>query len=258
MKTHIISVINHKGGVGKTTSAANIGAGLHLFKRRVLMVDIDPQANLTRHFGLSKTSERSVYGALNGEYPLPRVGVKDGLDVVPSHQDMIGWEKSVADEPGRELLLREALSPVVGDYDYVLIDCPPSLNLLPVNALSASSEVLITVEPSLFSIDGMGSILSAVSKVRARINKDLCDYRILITRFFASKVLHRNAEEIIRQNYGGRVLKTAIRTNVALEEAVMNGVDIFQYDSASNGAKDYKSVCEEIMRSEELRVKSEE
>jgi len=246
----IISVINHKGGVGKTTSVANIGAGLQAMGKRVLMIDIDPQANLTRHFGLQKTSDKTVYGALGRDYALPTLSVKDGLDISPSHQDLVGWEKLVSDEPGRELFLREAVAPIASGYDYALIDCPPSLNLLPINALCASSGILITVEPSLFSIEGMSNILNAVEKVRARINKELGGYRILITRFFASKVLHRNAEEMIRQAYGEHVLGSVIRTNVALEEAVMSGVDIFQYDAKSNGAKDYKSVCEEIIKTD--------
>ena len=244
---HIISVINHKGGVGKTTSTANICAGLHRLGKRVLMVDIDPQANLTRHFGISKTLERSVFGALNGDYPAPALKVKEGLDIVPSHQDLIGWEKLAADEPGREFFLREAIAPLIGCYDYVFIDCPPSLNLLPVNALCASNGILITVEPSLFSIEGMSNIFNAASKVRSRINKDLAGCRILITRFFSSKVLHRNARDIIRENYGTGVFSAVIRTSVALEEAVMSGVDVFEYNGNSAGAKDYMSVCNEIV-----------
>jgi len=244
---HIISVINHKGGVGKTTSTANIGAGLNLLKKRVLMIDLDPQANLTRHFGVAKTLDEAIYGALTGEYPLPVVKIKDGFDLAPSHQDLVGWEKLVSDEPGRELFLRDVLKPVEKKYDYIIIDCPPSLNLLPVNALCASHSILITVEPSLFSIEGMSNIFNAVQKVRTRINKELNGCRILITRYFASKKLHKDAEEMIRKNYEDLVFKTIIRTNVALEEAVMSGVDIFEYDSRSNGAKDYKSVCNEII-----------
>jgi chromosome partitioning protein len=245
---HIISVINHKGGVGKTTSTANIGAGLNILKKRVLMVDTDPQANLTRHFGVSKTLEKALYGALSGEYPLPIVNVKDGLDLAPSHQDLVGWEKQVSDEPGRELFLREVLKPVSDNYDYIIIDCPPSLNLLPVNALCASHSILITVEPSLFSIEGMSNIVNAAHKVRTRINSDLNGCRVLITRFSGSKVLHKNAEEMIRENYKDVVFQTVIRTNVALEEAVMSGADIFAYDAKANGAKDYKSVCNEIIK----------
>ena len=245
---HIISVINHKGGVGKTTSTANIGAGLNLLKKKVLIVDIDPQANLTRHFGVSKTLETSIFGALKNDYPLPIENIKAGFDLAPSHEDMIAWEKLVSDEPGRELFLRDVLEPVKDKYDYIIIDCPPSLNLLPVNALSASHSILITVEPSLFSIEGMSNILNAVHKVRTRINKELNGCRILITRYFSSKKLHKDAEAVIRKNYGHLVFDTLIRTNVALEEAVMNGIDIFEYAGSSNGAKDYKGVCKEILK----------
>jgi len=247
--THIISVINHKGGVGKTTSTANIAAGLQILGKSALMIDLDPQANLTRHFGLPKTSERSIYDALTGVREMPTVELKNGAHIAPSHQDMIGWEKIAADEPGRELFLKNAINTLSYKYDYILIDCPPSLNLLPINALTASNGIIITVEPSLFSIEGMNNIFSAVEKVRSRINKNLIEYKILITRFFSSKILHKNAEEIIRRNYNEKVFKTVIRTSVALEEAVMNSVDVFAYDSKSNGAKDYMKVCQEIVNS---------
>ena len=245
---HIISVINHKGGVGKTTSTANVGAGLNLLRKKVLMVDTDPQANLTRHFGISKTLDKAIYGALKGEYPLPVEKIKDGLDLAPSHQDLVVWEKEFSDEPGRELFLRDVLAPVSQNYDYVIIDCPPSLNLLPLNALCTSHSILITVEPSMFAIEGMSNIFNAVQKVRTRINKELTGCRILITRYHGSKSLHKQTEEVIRQNYDDLVFKTVIRTNVALEEAVMNGTDIFSYDQRSNGATDYKSVCNEILK----------
>ena len=245
---HIISVINHKGGVGKTTSTANIGAGLNLLKKKVLIVDIDPQANLTRHFGLPKTLDEAIFGALQGEYPLPVVNIKKGFDLAPSHEKMVAWEKIVSDEHGRELFLKNILKPVKENYDYILIDCPPSLNLLPVNALCASQSILITVEPSMFSIEGMSDILNAVSKVRTRINDELNGCRILITRYSSQKTFHKNAEAAIRKNYERLVFNTIIRTNVALEEAVMKGVDIFGYDGNSNGANDYLAVCNEILK----------
>ena len=244
---HIISVINHKGGVGKTTTTANVGAGLNLLGKRVLIIDIDPQANLTRHFGISKTLDKSIYGALLGEHPIPVLSIKQGFDISPSHQNLIGWEKMVSDEPGRELFLKGIIDTITDNYDYILIDCPPSLNLLPINALSASHSILITIEPSLFSVEGMNNIFNAVNKVRTRINKELEGCKILITRFFASKALHKDVEGAIRNNYNTQVFKTKIRTNVALEEAVMNGVDIFSQNSRSNGAKDYLSVCNEIV-----------
>jgi len=247
----IISVINHKGGVGKTTSTANIGAGLNQLKRRVLMVDTDPQSNLTRHFGYPKSIEKSIYGALVGKYSLPILNIKTGLDLVPSSDELVSWEKEISDEPGRELFLRDVLVPVVKNYDYVIIDCPPSLGLLPLNALSTSHHVLITVEPSKFAIDGMGNIFNAVKKVKDRINSDLTGSRILITRFHASKTLHKQTESVIRETYDKIVFKTVIRTNVALEEAVMEGCDIFEYDSNANGAKDYKNVCNEIIKLEQ-------
>ena len=212
------------------------------------MVDTDPQANLTRHFGVSKTLEKAIYGALKGENPLPVEKIKDGLDLAPSHQDLIVWEKEYSDEPGREFCLRNVLKPIANTYDYVIIDCPPSLNLLPLNALVTSHSILITVEPSMFAIEGMSNIFNAVQKVRTRINEELTGCRILITRYHGSKTLHKQTEEVIRHNYTDLVFTSVIRTNVALEEAVMNGTDIFSYDARSNGANDYKSVCNEILK----------
>jgi len=246
----VISVLNHKGGVGKTTTAANVSAGLHRLGKKVLMIDIDPQANLTVHFGFPQESEKSIYQSLTKEATLPITSIGDlkGLDIViSSTDDMADIELQLAGVYGREHILKELVAPVKDQYDYILIDCPPSLGILPLNALSCSDLVIIVVEPAKFSLDGMQKIFTAIDLVRTRINKDLKEYRVLMTRYTSNKVIHQNVVESIRQRFNEKVFKTIIRSNVSLEEAAMQGVDVFRYNEKSNGAKDYLSVCKELI-----------
>ena len=249
----VICVLNHKGGVGKTTTTANLAAGLNLQKKRVLMIDIDPQANLTVHFGFPQENENTIYDALKNQTPLTIRNVPDvkGLDIViSSTDDMADIELQLSGVVGREYILRELIEPVKSSYDYILIDCPPSLGILPLNALSCADMAIIVVEPAKFSLDGMKKIFSAMEKVSTRINPDLKDYRILITRFSTSKVIHNNVAENIRgrSEFEGKVFKTIVRSNVSLEEASMQGMDVFRYAPKSNGATDYKNVCKELIK----------
>jgi chromosome partitioning protein len=248
----VICVLNHKGGVGKTTTTANVAAGLNLLKKRVLMIDIDPQANLSAHFGFPQESTDTIYESLiKKETPLPIRNVKDikGLDIVISSPDeMADVEIQLAGVVGREIILKELIKPVKSNYDYILIDCPPSLGIMPLNALSCSEMAIIAVEPAKFSIDGMKKILEAMDLVQTRISSDLNDYRVLLTRYSTSKIIHNDIEETVRERFESKVFKTIIRTNVSLEEAAMQGLDIFRYAPKSNGAADYKNVCKELIK----------
>jgi chromosome partitioning protein len=248
MATSIISIVNHKGGVGKTTSAVNIGAGLNLLGKKVLLVDLDPQANLTVHLGFSPNLEKTIYGALKGKYPIPIDTVKPGLDVVVSTLDLAGAEIELSSETGREIILKELLEKVQSQYDYILIDCPPSLGLLTVNSLSASKQVIITVEPGTFSLMGMSKLFEVIDKVKNRINKELTKYKILITKYDGRKAIQKEFVEVIKQTYKDKVFNTVIRTNVTLEEATTQGVSVFETDSKSNGSEDYMNVCHEITK----------
>lgn len=243
----VISIINHKGGVGKTTSAANIGAALHRMGKRVLLVDFDPQANLTIHFGFLPEGE-NIYDALKGKYPLPIRCQKDAPDIVAATIDLAGAELELATEPGREYLLKSLLEPVFEKYDYILIDCPPALGLLTLNALSASNSVIVPIEPGKFAAVGMGKLFEIMEKVRIRINADLAGYKVLITKVDVRKSLHNDVSDMLREHYGEKVFSTRIRTNVSLEEAQMQGVDIFRYDARSNGAEDYINVSNELLK----------
>jgi chromosome partitioning protein len=237
--------------VGKTTTTANVAAGLNLLNKKVLMIDLDPQANLTAHFGLPQSeAELTIYDALTGKAELPIKSVPDvnGLDIVcSSTDDMVDIEIQLSPVIGREYILKELIKPIKDRYDYILIDCPPSLGIVPLNALSCADMAIIVVEPAKFSLDGMTKIFDAMEKVQTRINPDLKDYRVLMTRYNAQKVIHKNVVEEITTRYDNNVFKTVIRSNVSLEEAAMQGLDIFRYAAKSNGAADYMGVCNELL-----------
>lgn len=247
MKARIISLVNHKGGVGKTTSAVNIGAGLNRLGKKVLLVDLDSQANLTDHLGIDTELDETIYGAMKGHHPLPVVTVKDGLDVVPSTLDLAAAEIELSTKIGRENILRKLLAPVAGRYDFVLIDCPPSLGLLTVNSLAASDMAIIVAEPGKFSTMGMKRLIEIFETVREAINNNLKDYKILVTKYDSRKSLPKQFTEFVQETYRGKVYQTAIRATVALGDAQMQGKCIFDTDVKSRGAEDYLALSREII-----------
>jgi len=247
--TEIVVFMNHKGGVGKTTSAVNIAVGIHLLGKRVLMIDIDPQANLTMHLlGDPGDSYPTIYGALRSKYPLPILSIKPGLDIVISTLDLASAEMELQNETGREYLLLELLDPFINDYDYVFIDCPPSLGILTVNALAASTRIIIPVESSAFSFKGMTRLFDVIAKVKFRLNKKLKSHKVLITKFDSRKSIQKQIMEHIQSQKLSEVFKTVIRLNVSLEEATMSKCSVFDIDPKSAGAADYMSVCKEILQ----------
>lgn len=248
MAKKIISVINHKGGVGKTTTAVNLGVALRRLGKKVLLVDMDPQANLTIHLDFPIEGEKNIYGALRKEYDLPIMTYGDGIDIVPSTLDLSAIEVELTNEPGRENFLKFLLKPVADKYDYILIDCPPSLGLLTINALSASQEMIITIEPGKFAVVGMGKLFEIVNKVKDRINPDLDHFNILLTKVDLRKSLHKDVVDSLRKNYPGQVFKTQIKTNVSIEYAQINGISVFEQDEKSSGAEDYLSLGKEIIK----------
>ncbi|NLI41936.1 MAG: ParA family protein, partial [Caldisericales bacterium] len=178
----VISISNHKGGVGKTTSAINIGAGLNILGKKVLLVDLDPQANLSQSLNLTD-QERTIYGAIRGEYKLEPVEVIRGLDVLPSTLDLSGAEVELSGEAGREYILREILEPLRASYNYIIIDTPPSLGLLTINALTASTEVLIPLQAQYLALRGLTKLLEVVDKIKKRLNKELRVGGVFITQY---------------------------------------------------------------------------
>ncbi len=242
----IISLLNHKGGVGKTTSAINIGSGLVELGKKVLLIDLDPQANLTLSLGIPR-QRYTIYEAVRGESELIPYEVKPNLEVVSSTLDLSGAEMELINEAGREFILRELFEPVVEEYDFIIIDCPPSLGLLTLNALTCSDYVYIPLQTEFLALQGLAKIKQVIDKVRFRLNKRLQIGGVLATMYDSRKILNRDVVQTIRKYFGEKVFNTLIRDNVALAEAPAQRKDIFEYSKRSNGAKDYLSLSKEIL-----------
>lgn len=247
-KEHVICLSNHKGGVGKTCSTCNIGAGLAREGNKVLLIDLDPQANLSLSFGI-KDVETSVYQVLLGICPIHEAiyNVTENLDILPSNLDLAGAEIELSSEAGREVILKEFTSKIRPDYDYIIIDCAPSLGLLTTNALTASHEVYIPLQAQYLSLQGVSKLTSIIEKIQRRLNERLKIGGIFITQYNARKVLNRDIANNIEKYFGSQVLKTKIRDNITLAEAPGKGKDIFRYNPKCYGAEDYMSLCKEIV-----------
>jgi chromosome partitioning protein len=250
----IISLLNHKGGVGKTTSAINIGAGMVELGRKVLLIDLDPQANLTLSLGIPR-QKVTIYEALRGEGDLEPFTAKPGMDVIVSSLDLSGAEMELINEAGREYILRELFTPFTEIYDYILIDCPPSLGLLTLNALTCSRYILIPLQTEFLALQGLAKIKQVIDKVQFRLNKSLEIGGVIATMYDSRRVLNRDVVETIHKYFGEKVFKTYIRDNVALAEAPAQRKDIFDYSPKSSGAEDYLNLCREIIeRTESVAV----
>ena len=243
----VISISNHKGGVGKTTSAINIGAGLNKLGKKILLIDLDPQANLSQSLGLTD-QERNIYGALRGEYKLEPIPVLKGLDLIPATLDLSGAEVELSGEAGREYILRELLEPVRNNYDYILIDSPPSLGLLTINSFTASDEVYIPLQAQYLALQGLAKLTEVIDKIKKRLNKELKVGGVIVTQYDSRKVLNRDVATTIEAHFKAEVFKTKVRDNIALAEAPAQGVDIFRYNSKSFGAIDYLNLSKEILK----------
>lgn len=245
----VVAIMNQKGGVGKTTTALNVGAGLHRVGKRVLLVDLDPQANLTIALGYKpeELEGKSVYELFKGDASLGDVILnRDGLYVIPSTLDLSGAELEIQ-EAGREMILREILGNIdAHEMDYVLIDCPPSLGLLTINALSASDEVYVPLQTEYFALKGTAKLLHTVEIVKRRINPNVRVSGIIGTLYDTRKNLNKEIIEKIRAHFGDIVFKTLIRDNVALAESPSFGQTIFEYAPKAAGAEDYAALVDEI------------
>ena len=253
----IIAIANQKGGCGKTTTAINLAAALGRNGRRVLLIDLDPQAHAS--LGLNVESQDSIYNVISRLTPrklrLENIikRVENSFDIVPSNILVGTLEQELADEIGRELKLSEVIAAIKENYDYILIDCAPSLGILTVNALRASDELIIPVETSRFSIQGVEHLLDIVNLVRDRLNHSI-QCRVLIT-MFDSRLRHSFAMlETFRQKFSGLLFDTIVHTNVKLKESVVLGQTVAVYDKYSRGTKDYFTLSKEIICAEKKQL----
>ena len=243
-----IALINQKGGVGKTTSTINLGAGLSMLGKSVLLVDLDPQAHLTYGLGIQAHElDVTVYEVLKGEVQAAAAIVqRDGLEVLPSSLSLSAAEIELSGMAGREFLLKEALAGLPA-RDFVLLDCPPSLGLLTLNALTAAQEVFIPLQTEFLALQGMSKLIDTVNVVKKRLNPDLTISGIIGTQFDARKNLNREVVDKIREYFADKLFETLIHDNVALAEAPSYGQTIFEYRPECRGAQDYLDLSRETV-----------
>ena len=248
--TRIIALANQKGGVGKTTTAINLGASLAACDRRVLLVDLDPQANATSGLGLPKNEAKSMYPVLVDGLPLREIIQPTEIPtlfVAPSSVDLVAAELELGGLEGREFYLRRALEGATGDFDYVLIDSPPSLGLLTINGLTAADSVLVPMQCEYFAIEGVAQLLNTIERVQASLNPNLEIEGLALTMYDERINLSRQVAEEVRNHFGEKVYRTVIPRNVRLAEAPSFGKPIILYDIRSRGSEAYVSLAREVI-----------
>ena len=246
MATTTVAVINQKGGTGKTTTTINLGSALSKLGKRVLLLDLDPQANLS--YSLAVTEPKvTLADAFLGNTSLQDVLVeKDGLWIAPGSNELVDIEISLVSQPNREKFLQSMLKDLT-DFDYILIDCPPSLSVLTINALTASDEVLVPLQMEVLTLQGLDQILNTVEKIKKAFNSKLKIKGIVVVMFDVRRKLSQEVLEYLQQNVKEHIFKQSIRLNVKLAEAPSFGRSIMEYDASSNGAKDYMALAEEFI-----------
>ncbi len=248
----VLAIVNQKGGVGKTTTAVNLAASLAVAEKRCLLVDLDPQGNASSGVGIPRDEpdRATVYHALLGEADV-RSALRSTevahLTVLPSDPDLVGAELELVQMDARENRLRAALEPLRGDYDYILIDCPPSLGLLTINALVAADRVLVPLQCEYYALEGLGSLLRTIELVHGSLNRDLQLDGVVLTMFDVRNNLARQVMKDVRSNLPGKVYETVIPRNVRLSEAPSHGHPIILYDIESKGAQSYLALASEFL-----------
>ncbi len=248
----IICIANQKGGVGKTTTAINLSASLAATEKRTLLIDCDPQGNASNGIGIEKSliAEKNLYHSLTGNVPLKDVIVNTQiptLDIISSNQDLIGVEVEFVSLPDREKRLKGLLQKMDAPYEFIIIDCPPSLGFLTINALVASDNLIIPLQCEYFAMEGLGYLLQTVKLIKARLNPSLSLRGILLTMFDTRNRLSHRVAEDVRKHFGQRVFKTVIPRNVRLSESPSHGLPIILYDIRSRGAISYMELAKEML-----------
>lgn len=246
MSAKIVSIINHKGGVGKTTSTLNLGKALSLKKKNVLVIDIDPQANLSQSLGIEEP-EKSIYNTVCEDAPLPIINITKNFDLVPADLDLSEAELRLQSDVNGYFILKKKLNEYLETYDYILIDCPPSLGILTLNALIASTHVIVVVQAEYLAVKGLQTIFNLIEKLKENLNSNLDIMGMLITQLNHT-VFRKSIANTVRELYEGKVFNTTIRQNITLAEASSEGKDIFSFDEKCAGAEDYQALAKEIIK----------
>ena len=248
----VIAIANQKGGVGKTTTAINLAASLAVLEKKVLIIDADPQANTTSglNFSPDNDQKRTLYEVMIGAIDIRDTLIQTeigNLHMIPSHINLVGAEIEMLGNDNRESVLKDALAPIKDEYDYVIIDCSPSLGLITVNSLTAADSIIIPVQPEFFALEGLGKLLQTIRLVQGRPNPSLTIEGFLVTMFDGRTKVHNQVLGELREHFGDMVFETIIQRNIRLSEAPSHGKPIILYDVICNGTTNYLNLAKEVL-----------